>query len=226
MTKQQPILITGIPRSGTSMIAASINLCGAFAGEMSKRGRYSNDRIREEYVKLYLRKLNKDMEGHYPLPNGFVNVRDWKEQIDAVMYQEGYTEGQWMYKDYRLCLMWQVWNKAYPGAKWVIVRRKTPDIINSCLKTGYMIRFKSEKAREAVGAKDEREGWLWMVHEYEKRFTEMVQELNCIVIWPERMVQGNYDQMHELIDWLGLQWKDEVLEYINPLLWGSKERRS
>jgi len=226
MTEQSPIFITGVPRSGASMIAAAINQCGAFAGDMSKRGMYCNDSIRELMVKPYLEGIGGDKEGHYPLPNGISIPLDWKERVDQIMVEEGYKDGVWMYKDSRLGLMWQVWNNAYRNAKWIIVRRRTADILHSCIETRYMIKFKWEAYRKAVGAKDEREGWLWMVHQYELKFIEMIQKgLNCKQIWPERMVQGDYQQIHEVCDWLGLPWTEKALDFINPLLWGGKRKR-
>ena len=226
MIKQAPILITGIPRSGASMIAAAINSCGAFAGNMSKRGRYSNDNIRELLVKLYLERIGGDKEGHYPLVENTSIPLNWKETVDDIMIEEGYKEGNWMYKDSRLCLMWKVWNRAYKNAKWVIVRRRSADILHSCIETKYMTRFKFIENCKAVGVEDERSGWLWMIHQYELKFIEMIQEgLNCKQIWPERMVQGDYQQMYELCDWLGLSWNEEAFNFINPLLWGGKLKR-
>jgi hypothetical protein len=35
MIERHPIIITGIPRSGASMIAGVVHRCGAFGGEMS-----------------------------------------------------------------------------------------------------------------------------------------------------------------------------------------------
>lgn len=226
MIEQSPILITGIPRSGTSMIAATINICGAFAGKMSKRGRYSNDRIREEMVKPYLERMGSDTEGHHPLSSKATISLDWKKRVDQIMIEEGYKDGIWMYKDSRLGLTWRVWDDAYRNAKWIIVRRRTADILHSCIETKYMIRFTYEGNRQAVNAKDEREGWLWMVHQYEKRFVAMIQKgLNCKQIWPERMVQGDYQQIYEVCDWLGLDWNEKALDFINPLLWGGKRKR-
>lgn len=226
MKTTSPILITGVPRSGTSMIAASINICGAFAGKMSKRGRYSNDRIRLEMVEPYLRRMNADDEGHYPLPSSLTIPLDWKEDVNTIMHQEGCQGKGWMYKDSRSCLIWNVWNYAYPNARWIIVRRKTGDIVNSCLKTGYMVTFRDSRIWPKIDVNNEKDAWLWMVHQYEQKFIEMVQAgLNCKVIWPERMVQGDYQQMYELCDWLGLPWKEEALENINCLLWGSKQER-
>jgi len=205
MIEQAPILITGIPRSGSSMIAATINLCGAFGGEMSKRGMYSNDRIRKELVQLRLdmAKVNLD---YIPI--------NWGIEVEVIMEKEGYKQGPWMYKDSNSALIWRTWHYAYPNAKWIIVRRRTGDIVQSCMKTMYMIEHSDEA------------GWLEMVHKYEEKFVEMITEgLNCKIIWPERMVQGNYQQIHEVCDWLGLAWTDKALDFINPLLWGSKQKR-
>jgi len=226
MINQAPILITGIPRSGASMIAAAINVCGAFAGDMSKRGRYCNDRVREEMVKPYLEGMGCDREGYYPLPSDVTIPLGWKDKIDQIIVEEGHKGGSWMYKDSRLALTWEIWNKAYKNAKWVIVRRRTGDILHSCIETKYMHRFEGERTRKAVGAKDEREGWLWMVHQYENRFVNMIQEgLNCKQIWPERMVKGDYEQIYEVCNWLGLDWNEEAFNFINPLLWGGKNQK-
>jgi len=216
MNSPSPILITGIPRSGSSMIAATINLCGAFAGGLSKRGMYCNDRIREELVKPYFKVVGSDPDAQKSFPGFIVTPINWKDEVERIISEEGYNEGPWMYKDSRMCQMWPVWDKAYSDAKWIIVRRRTGDIIESCLKTGYMTAY------------SDRDGWLSMVHEYEQRFVEMVTEgLNCKVIWPERMVNGDFQQLYETLDWLGLSWDSRALSFIEPLLWGSrlKERR-
>lgn len=220
MIEKSPILVTGAARSGSGMIAGLFNKCGAFGGEMSnKRGLYENDKIREVLVKPYLRRCKADEKGQYPLPDFGKDViipTSFRAMVEQIMLDEGYKGGEWLYKDARIALMWPVWHYAFPNAKWIIVRRRTGDIIQSCLKTGYMTAYKDEA------------GWLSWVHEYEKRFISMIEEgLNCKQIWPERMVTGDYQQLYETLDWLGLEWKSEVLTFIDPLLWGSrkKERR-
>jgi hypothetical protein len=206
MIERDPILITGIPRSGATMIAATINICGAFGGEMSKRGMYSNDRIREDLVKLYLN-TSKVGLGYIPI--------NWKEEVESIIMQEGYKGGAWMYKDSNIPMMWKVWNYAYPHAKYIIVRRRTGDIVQSCMKTKYMTEHCTE------------EGWLSLVHEYEAKFVEMIQEgLNCKIIWPERMIHGDYQQLYELCEWLGLEWNRKALGFIDSLLWGKQKERS
>jgi hypothetical protein len=82
-----------------------------------------------------------------------------------------------------------------------------------------MQAFKKESTRKFMNISTEKEGWLWMVREYEKRFVEMITEgLNCKVVYPERLVDGDYSQLRETIEWLNLSWKSEVFNYIDPLL--------
>lgn len=231
---KNPVLITGAARSGTSMVAGIINLCGAFGGEMSPanrhnaKGMYENQVIRNQIVKPYLRKISADPMGQFPLPNinDLIIPGNWRNQILDVMIDQGLREGMpWMYKGAKMCLFWPVWNYAFPNAKWVVVRRKSSDIVTSCLKTGFMTAFAREEIQRRVGAENEREGWMWWIHQHEQRFVEMIQAgMNVKVVWPERMVNGDYTQMRELVDWLGLEWNPEVLNFIEPKLWKARKK--
>jgi len=229
-----PILITGCARSGTSMVAGIINMCGAFAGETSgpnrsnAKGMYENARIRNTIVKPYYQSLGVDRLGQYPLPNieNMVIPTNWKSRVERVFEEEGYHRGEWMYKGAKMCQHWPVWDYSFPDAKWIIVRRKTSDIINSCIRTGFMRAFSRTANQKAVGVNNEHDGWLWWVHQHEDRFREMFKaEMNCMIIWPDRMVDGNFEQIEEMIEWLGLEWKeDQVREFISPKLWKNKNK--
>ena len=227
-----PILITGCARSGTSMVAGAIHLCGAFGGIMAgpnkhnAKGMFENTVIREQIVKPYLRELGVDPMCQYPLPdiNNLPIPADWADRVKRVMVEQGYKGGPWFYKGAKMCLMWKVWHYAFPNAKWIIVRRRTGDIVNSCLRTGFMRAFKREEFRKAVGARTEQEGWIWWVRQHEQRFVEMITEgLNVKVVWAHRMVYGDYRQMMETVEWLGLKWNSEVLNFIDPKLWKARK---
>ncbi len=227
MIEHAPILITGCPRSGASMVAAVVNMCGAFGGNMSKRGMFGNDRIHKEVMDSYFTDIGADKSGQFPLPvvEDISIPTKWKQKVQRIMLVEGYKRGQWMYKDARLSLIWPIWAYAFPNAKWIIVRRRTGDIIRSCVHTGYMEAFKLPENQKAVGVISEEKGWLWWVHQYEKRFVEMITDgVNCKVIWPDRMVHGDYEQMYQTLEWLGLPWKSEVLNLVDPLLWHARRK--
>lgn len=213
--KQSPILITGCARSGTSLVAGIINICGAFGGFNSK-GLFENRSIRE-IESGFLQSVHMDPRGQKPLPDTakLPIPQDWKERVEKAIIVDGYRSGPWFYKGARTCLTWPVWHYAFPNAKWVIVRRRSADIADSCLKTSFM------------NAYDSYEGWIKWINHHEECFVEMIKAgLNVKIVWPERMVKGDYEQMYELIDWLGLQWKPkEVMEFIEPRLWKSKVKQ-
>jgi hypothetical protein len=215
-----PILITGAARSGTSMVGGVIDICGAFGGDMfgpnkqNQKGMFENRVIRDVIEKGYLKSMGVDPRAQNPLPriDSLSIPNDWKGSVERVIKAEGYEEGAWFYKSAKASLIWPVWHHAYPNAKWVIVRRRTADIATSCLNTGFMTAFKTH------------EEWVKWVNWHEERWVEMIKAgLNVKIIWPERLVKGNYEQLYELIEWLGLEWKpEEVVDFIEPKLWKSK----
>jgi hypothetical protein len=226
-----PILITGARRSGTSMIAGILKICGAFGGNSLVESNYENHKIRNQLFHEYMRRNDLDIKGQFPfLPTKDLEIpRGWREKVERIILEDGYTQGPWMIKDFRLALTWPAWHYAYPNAKWVIVRRRTGDVVQSCLKTAYMQAFQNPMIREMIGVESEADGWRWWVAQYEDRFVEMVMEgLNCRVIWPERMIHGDYQQIFELVDWLGLKWNSKALEYVDPKFWKAriKEKES
>jgi hypothetical protein len=41
-------------------------------------------------------------------------------------------------------------------------------------------------------------------------------------IWPETMIHGDYSNLIELVDWLGLKWNCEVLSFMDSKLFKSR----
>ncbi len=144
-----PILITGCARSGTSMVGGIINICGAFGGKLygptryNQKGMFENSSIRENVDKTYLKSIHCDPKGQDPLPDtsSLPIPRDWKQKVENIMLKEGYKKGPWFYKGARNCLVWPVWHYAFPEAKWIIVRRRTVDIAESCINTAFMNKY-------------------------------------------------------------------------------------
>jgi len=218
-----PILVTGISRSGASMIAGIINLCGAFGGGMvgqtryDRKGVYENTNIRNNIVKRFLREIAADSLGQYPLPDIFrclhiapTRKDYWKKSVVTAMQNDGYTEGQpWFYKDAKTCLIWPIWKEAFPEAKWVIVSRKDKDVIASCLRTGFMKAYSDAR------------GWQSWIDEHRKRFTEMESAgIEGYEVWPEDLIEGDLTVAKQLIEWCGLEWqRDKVAEFIGLKLW-------
>lgn len=214
----RPILITGAARSGTSMIAGVVHLCGAWGGKMTgptkynKKGQFENSEIRNNITKPYLKSMGYDPMGQRPLPD-IHNLKpiDLKTTVTDVIKRQGYQGGPWFYKGAKMCLFWPKWHEAFPRAKWVIVRRKSEDIANSCLRTSFM------RAYNTVS------GWLQWVAVHEKRFKEMHEAgLDIKEVWPIKAIKGDFNELETMISWLGLDYHEEVVKsFVTPKLYHS-----
>lgn len=212
---KQPILITGAERSGSTLIARVIEYCGGYTGVHNNM--YENKCIIDFNLELLKHNYN------FPTSDSIPIQPKWKNVINGVRVAQNGMDRIWYFKHSTLARLWRVYAFAFPQAKWIIVRRKTPDIIKSCVKTGYMTLYKDENRLKQEGFKTEEEGWLSWIHIYEERFIEMFKSVNCKVVWPERMVAGDYEQLKEVVEWVGLQWNEKVPELMKPLLINSKD---
>lgn len=210
--KHDPILITGVERSGSTLIARILGLCGVWSGTCNN--------MAENHTITY---FNNEVLNQHPI--GLPDIEtlqipvNWRKSVEGVLVAQHGINKPWMIKHSGLSKLWPIWNYAYPDAKWLIVRRKTGDVIQSCIKTGYMLTFKDPVIRNEFLFETEEEAWLWWVHEHEKRFVQMIEAgLNCRIIWPERMVTGDYKQIYETVEWLGLKWNNDIPRVIDPLL--------
>ena len=150
-------------------------MSGAWGGKMSgptkynAKGMFENSIVRQELSKPYLRSINCDPMGQYPLPSDeqlrtitAIDGVAWRENLLRLLYRQGLREGKpWFYKGAKMCLFWPMWDYAFPNAKWIIVRRSRDDIARSCLRTGFMRAF------------DKLGGWLEWVEQHEMRLEEM-----------------------------------------------------
>jgi len=108
-----------------------------------------------------------------------------------------------------MCLFWPLWVRAFPEARWIIVRRKSDDIIQSCLKTAFMKAYRTA------------EGWLGWIDEHKERFIEM-EEVGCQIhyVWPQKMIDFDLSEIQSVIGKLGLKWEKNVVEdFIEPAYW-------
>lgn len=212
-----PIFVTGIERSGSSIIAKIISSTNVFTGDCTRMN--ENKLIREQMINYYA-SIGVDVKAQYPLPI-VKYINDFQSIILDKLYQDGYKgDKEWMYKSSRLCQTWKLWNNAFPDAKWIIVRRKPTDIVYSCQHTSFMTAFKNEETRKRIGVESESEGWSWWIKQHEKLFIDMIQNgLNCKVVWPDRIQSGDYTQIEEMLNWLGLEYDlNRIKEQIEPLI--------
>lgn len=218
----EPILITGCARSGTSIIAGIIHYCGAWGGVMTgatrynKKGQFENRALRDTVTKAALREAELDPLGQKPLADPATWKIDptWRARVHDVIKREGYKKGPWFYKGAKMCQFWTQWHNAFPTAKWLFVRRDDVDIINSCLKTGFMRAYNTEA------------GWQKWVDVHLTRLEEMkLAGLDVIEVWPTKVVNGQFGEIKNAVAHVGLNWnRDVVHDFIAPRLWSTKKK--
>ncbi len=217
---KSPIFVLGLPRSGTSMVAGSLKICGAWAGTTvggsgveNPRGFFEHVVIREKIIKEFLHFLKCDPLGVNLLPPRDLQINNPKLSLilEKVITADGYKNDRpWLYKDAKLTLLWSVFKTAFPKARWVIVQRDRKSIINSCLRTSFMKQHSIDP-----------QFWDGYVSEYRARLSLFkASGADFREIDAPEILGGQFDQLQQLVDWLGLTFDKKKLEaFITPSYW-------
>ncbi|HEB28690.1 MAG TPA: hypothetical protein ENI05_13110 [Porticoccus sp.] len=208
---QKPILITGLPRSGTSMVAGVLSASGAWSGstvqgnEANPKGFFEHIILREKVVKPILEQLKVDPLGVRSVPNLQPDTKI--EQLGAMIYNiiksDNYAEKQpWLFKDAKLTLIWPIFVNAFPKAQWVIVRRPIERVIDSCLKASFMQQHS-----------ESRDFWQQVMTAYLKKLEELTKTAkNVICIDTDRIINGNTSITQQLVEQCGLTYDQNIID--------------
>ena len=220
---ESPIFVLGLPRSGTSMVAGCLQICGAWTGSTVPADKNTNPKgffehivIREHVIKKILSLLGCDPLGVRKLP--LINLPSdppgLTDVIKNIIDNNGYMNDRpWLYKDAKLTLLWPYFLNAFPDAKWVIVKRDIDGFVNSCLRTHFMKQHSTD-----------RKYWKDFAHEYEKRL-QALQDSNATVfeLYTPDIIAGDFSSLKDTVLQLGLKYdEDELLKFIAPVHWHSK----
>lgn len=214
-----PVLITGVPRSGTSMISNCLQQAGLWMGATiqangdNPRGFFENREIRETILKPNLKVLGADPLGVHRLPrlNGLAPDPKLRERVLAVFARQGYDgHGCWGYKEPKLTLSWPNWAEAFPDATWVVVERDVEAVVKSCLNTNFMSRH----SRDA-------EFWRSFASRYRERLDLLVDTIpNVVRVSSDDVVAGDCRGLRKLAAELDLSWNNACERQIVPDLFG------
>lgn len=211
-----PIIITGLPRSRTSMTTQIIELCGVFLGDAigatnaNPQGQREHRKIIDKVQKAHFRRHKYDPKGQQPLPPRNFQEPDpaRKDMVLKLMKRDGLCPHMiWGFKDSKATLDWRTWNDHFPNAKWIVTERNDKDVIMSCMRTSFMNKYNDEQ------------GWQYWIDEHKKRFEDMFKNLKYI--WKlntDEVVNYNFDTLEKIIKDLGLIWDyQKVHDQIQPI---------
>ncbi len=215
-----PIFILGIPRSGTSLLAGLISLTGIWTGPTNPpsinniKGFFENRAIKDISTYRILRDADYCRRGQCPIPQPedvLKPIFDVYNGIVRVMYEQGYNEGPWMFKDAKITLMWKLWYEMFPKADYFITKRCDEDIINSCIRTNFMNMYQDRKGWQ---------GWIDTHHKHLDNFRKTDAKIHEIDT--SELVNGNIVELAELIYDLGFELPlAEAKKFIVPEAWRS-----
>lgn len=204
-----PHFITGLPRSGTSLVTGIFGACGAWIGKIgpadkfNAKGTCENLPIRETVLKPCLSLMGFDPLGLETLPpvgsEPIVDPQVLRRRVENLMVAQGWSGSlPAVYKDAKLCLAYRQFKAAWPGARWIVVRRAKNRVIESCLRADPMTR--------RLGA-----DWArW--EQWHDDYTALVNQIeNPIIIEPDDHIFGNIDRMKPVVVTLGLTWRPDAV---------------
>lgn len=147
MSNIDPVIITGVPRSGTSLAASIINElgCRIVADQIgltqARHGYGESSEIRDGIIKNALEAHGVDRMGQKDIvfEERIIIDVDIKDKVLAAAHRAGVdTTKPWGFKGCKTLLMYESFDRAFPEAKWVVVDRERQAHIRSLETTPFM----------------------------------------------------------------------------------------
>ena len=215
---QPPVFITGVPRSGTSMVAGIFSLCGAWLGMCAgihndnPLGFFENLTLRNGINKTILSMLCVDYRGMNSLPPRKV---DFDISLRGVVYDAISAEGcpreaTWAFKDVKLALLWRPWARSFSEATWIVTDRNEEDSAKSCAAAFFRLSADRDYA-----------GWLEFVRQFRDRIEDLEENVEHIYrVNTDEIIDGDLLTAREAVEGVGLEWNERAVEeFIDRSYW-------
>ena len=205
-----PVIITGCPRSGTSLTAGILAACGAFFGSV----RRPNQRNAKGFFEnLTIQNMVSTLR------RGGVGIQ---EDGIRIMQLQGYNDGVWVVKSVAACKQLDSWCTAFPNAKWIFVCRDQDDIIASHKRVESSITKEglSEDGFNRYHRKLPK-GWDGYVESFTSLLPVIRQETKFFMeYWPQTIIDGDLVPAKEMVEYAGLEWDEKaVTNFVDKSLW-------
>ena len=136
--REDPIIVVGNYRSGTSITAGVLHACGAWIGtatpanQHNPKGYFENEALKSLLHLMLMWSRYNDSDKLPPDDlRGFAMFDRFHYLLELAMRGDGYSGGVRVFKNTKIVLFWRYFHQVYPNAKWVIVRRDASKIVES-----------------------------------------------------------------------------------------------
>lgn len=200
MDIKPPIIVMGLPRSGTSLIAGIIYIHGAWVGEYHLEGEHN---VRGNFVNKKIGKIL--LEEKKSCPDKI------REAVLREMIKQEYQGGHWVVKHAFDPKRYNAWLKAFKPV-WILVKRNPEDVLNSKIRS-YI--YKNKKSRVWDKEKIKR----GIITKY-SAMDNFLKKNNAFEIWPSELIKGNYQQIKYILKQIDLPFsKEKINKFILPQYW-------
>jgi len=217
---RSPIFVFGLPRSGTSMVAGALGICGAWTGTTvpgvepeNPRGFFEHRALRKHVTKQILLRLGCDPLGVRKLPPVGVQVEipELADFIRRIIEKDGYQHDRpWLYKDAKLSLLWPIFKQAFPDATWILVRRDPEAVAQSCLRARFMRQHSDDPGF-----------WNRYTEEYLRRIEALQQtDARILEVSSQEIIDGDFEGFKQVVSQTGLSCNEaELKQFVSPAYW-------
>ncbi len=191
---EKPVLILGMPRSGTSMTAGIFHLHGCWVGNCREA---DNLNPKGFFENLDFKKLMILHAGRLAQSGELADVGNTEFMLKV--REVAPEEGPWLVKC--SALYWPMWSFLLP--KWVCVRRKTEGILKSNMKTNFMATQDENK-----------------IHYLIERHNMAMDLVDGVDVYTDDIVSGDFSSIKRAVEFCGLEYDEaNTANFVNPKLW-------
>lgn len=217
---QQPILIVSPPRSGSSLCGYILDRAGIWGGKMkvgddkypvkyNPYGYFENIAITEVLVDYLKKNDTANLEKRFQPVNLDADDPEFYKKITKCL--EGKDDNQkWFYKNVKNAFCWRLWDKYFPDATWLIVKRNREDILRSIKKTSFM---------DAYSLVAEWELYLDKIYSLIKM---ICTARRFFILDIDKVMRGELWELKLILELMEIKYSDNLLECIDKKYWNRK----
>jgi tetratricopeptide (TPR) repeat protein len=192
--RRDPIFLVGFPRSGTTLLDTM--LMGL--PELS---------VLEErpmVAELVTELGSEDIDDLSP-----ERVEQLRDGYFASALRNGWQEGRWLVDKHPLNMARvPVIHRLFPGARFILAERHPADVVLSCYMANFRLNFAMRSFTDLTEAA--------LTYDAVFRAWHRARELFGIAahaVRYERLIEDPRGELQPLVDWLGLEWNDQLLKH-------------
>ena len=236
--RTDPVVLLGMHRSGTTMLARMLDRLGVFMGHRLERNHEAiaildlNDQVLSRAHAAWDRPAGMvDLLEHEPSAQAVTEFM--REELRTITFRRSYLgtarlprglpDGPWGFKDPRTTVTWPLWHRIMPQARYIVVRRHGVDVAASLWRRArheldteperfagdaHLARFASVRCLDVGRAFD-----LWAeTEEVFETLCERTPDAEMLELVYEDFLAEPESGLYDVVEFLGLEVDTKTVE--------------